>query len=200
VEPIKFSHAQLSKTLGEPYQGLSGIALENLQSRLRGLFLMTLANQESALVVTTGNKSELAAGYCTIYGDMVGAIAPLGDLYKTQVFALSRYLTLQRKAPIPESTLRKPPSAELRPGQTDQDTLPTYENLDRALCGYLEEGRAVEDLIAEVVDPLERDKVRKFFSLFQISEFKRRQAAPVLRVSSKAFGWGRRVPIMGKKF
>lgn len=194
VRPIKFLFATSSRELSEGRGTLAPLATENLQSRLRGLILMTLANHYSALVLTTGNKSELAMGYCTMYGDMVGAIAPIGDLFKTRVYELARYINGAWGAPIPERSLTKPPSAELRPNQTDQDTLPPYEELDALLEHYIEKGVSVENLRNQF-EGKKGDWVQDILKRLEVNEYKRRQAAPVLKVSHKAFGIGRRIPI-----
>ena len=171
--------------------GLSNVAEENLQSRLRGTMVMAIANKHHAMALTTGNKSELAVGYCTIYGDMNGGLAPIGDIYKTMVWDLAN-LRNRRSPVIPEASVTKVPSAELREHQTDQDSLPPYDELDRILKRYLEDGESPEQIIAAG----EREEtVRRIARLVEISEFKRRQSAPVLRVSRKAFGVGRRMPI-----
>jgi NAD+ synthetase len=198
VRPIKFLYATALRELSERRGQLLPIAQENLQSRLRGIILMTLSNHYQALVVTTGNKSELATGYCTLYGDMVGALAPIGDLLKTRVYELARYLQAEWGAPIPERTLTKAPSAELRPDQTDQDTLPPYDVLDALLEDYLEKSVPVAELESRYGSNAEAKKpdwVRSILRLVEINEFKRRQGAPVLKVSHKAFGIGRRIPI-----
>jgi NAD+ synthetase len=197
VRPIKFLNSTAVRELGEPRGGLADLALENLQARLRGLTLMTLSNHYSSLVLTTGNKSELATGYCTLYGDMCGAIAPLGDLYKTQVYALAKHLNATWGGPIPERSITKAPSAELRPDQKDQDTLPPYEVLDELLESYLERGTPVAQLEKTFSKrvPGKPGWVREILRLLEINEYKRRQAAPVLKVSAKAFGIGRRIPI-----
>jgi NAD+ synthase (glutamine-hydrolysing) len=157
---------------------------------------MALSNKHGGLVLTTGNKSEMATGYCTLYGDMVGALAVIGDLYKTEVYALSRYVNREREV-IPNDTITKPPSAELRPGQKDTDSLPPYEVLDPMLRAYIEEYRSAEEIAkTQGVDP---DLVRKVIRLVEIAEYKRQQAAPVLKVSKKAFGMGRRFPIAARR-
>ncbi|MBA3684812.1 MAG: NAD+ synthase [Planctomycetes bacterium] len=168
-----------------------GVAEENLQSRLRGTLIMAAANKLGAMALTTGNKSELATGYCTIYGDMNGGLAPIGDVYKCQVWALSRWLNRDGER-IPTASIDKAPSAELRENQTDQDSLPPYEVLDRILRRYLEEDAAPEAIIAGGEDPA---IVARIVRLVEISEFKRRQSAPALRVTSKSFGVGRRMPV-----
>lgn len=171
--------------------GLSSVAEENLQSRLRGTMVMAVANKHHAMALTTGNKSEIAVGYCTIYGDMNGGLAPIGDLYKTTVWELAR-LRNRRSPVIPEASITKVPSAELRENQTDQDSLPPYDVLDRILKRYLEDTASPEEIISSGED---ETTVRRIARLVEISEFKRRQSAPILRVSRKAFGIGRRMPI-----
>ena len=198
VKPIKFLFSTTMREIGDGKGDLAPLAQENLQSRLRGIVLMTLSNHYNALVLTTGNKSELATGYCTMYGDMVGALAPIGDLFKTRVYELARHINKVWGAPIPESSITKAPSAELRPNQTDQDTLPPYEALDRLLEEYVEKGVSVEELEQKLVGvraPQGPGWVRDTLRKLEINEFKRRQAAPVLKVSPKAFGIGRRIPI-----
>jgi NH3-dependent NAD+ synthetase/predicted amidohydrolase len=201
VRPIKFAFSTLSRELSEDRGQLKSVALENLQSRLRGTILMTLANQDSSLVLTTGNKSEIAMGYCTLYGDMNGALAPLGDLYKTQVYLLVQYWNQSRGDVIPARILSKAPSAELRPNQTDQDSLPPYEVLDRFLLNYLEENLPLKRLEVLLKDQLPASgvgSVQDLASRVNLNEYKRHQSAPILRVSKKAFGLGRRVPIAKK--
>ncbi len=171
--------------------GLSTVAEENLQSRLRGTMVMAVANKHHAMALTTGNKSELAVGYCTIYGDMNGGLAPIGDIYKTTVWELAR-LRNRRGPVIPEASITKVPSAELHENQTDQDSLPPYDVLDRILKRYLEDSASPEEIIRSGED---ETTVRRIARLVEISEFKRRQSAPILRVSRKAFGVGRRMPI-----
>jgi NAD+ synthase (glutamine-hydrolysing) len=171
------------------------ITEENIQSRIRGSLLMAMSNKFSALVLTTGNKSEMAVGYCTLYGDMVGALAVIGDLVKTRVYAICRWLNRDRVV-IPLPILEKPPSAELRPGQMDTDSLPPYEVLDPILEAYVERYDTPEH-IAEIHGfPL--DLVKHVVQLVERSEYKRQQAAPVLKVTSKSFGMGRRFPIAVK--
>jgi NAD+ synthetase len=194
VRPIKFLYSQFARELGESRGGLAPVALENLQARLRGVMLMTLSNHYSALVLTTGNKSELATGYCTLYGDMCGALAPIGDVFKTQVYELARHLNVVWGAPIPERSITKPPSAELRPEQTDQDTLPPYPELDAMLADYLERGMSFKDLKAAHAH-MKPEVLRQVLRMIDINEYKRRQAPPALKISPKAFGVGRRIPI-----
>ena len=195
---ISDANALLLRELAPIFDGTpSGLAEENLQSRLRGVLVMAVANKLGAMALTTGNKSELATGYCTIYGDMNGGLAPLGDLYKIQVWGLSRWMNqIAGRERIPTSSIEKPPSAELRENQTDQDSLPPYEELDRILKRYLEESWSPERLIAAGENPA---TVTRIVRLVEVNEFKRRQSAPVLRVSPKAFGVGRRFP-MSRRF
>jgi len=196
VVPIKEIYTKFSEALEPFFAGTAfGLAEENLQPRIRGTLLMAVSNKSGALVLTTGNKSEMACGYCTLYGDMVGALAVIGDLYKTEVYALSRYANREREI-IPEDTLTKPPSAELRPGQKDTDSLPPYEVLDPMLRDYIEEYRSAEEIAAS--QNLDVELVRSVIKLVERSEYKRQQAAPVLKVSKKSFGTGRRFPIAAK--
>ena len=168
---------------------------ENIQSRIRGALLMALSNKFSALVLTTGNKSEMAVGYCTLYGDMVGALAVIGDLVKTRIYAVCRWLNRNGEV-IPRAILDKPPSAELRPDQKDTDSLPPYDVLDPILEAYVERYETPEHIASEYAFPL--DLVQKVVHLVERSEYKRQQAAPVLKVTSKSFGTGRRFPIAVK--
>jgi len=164
---------------------------ENVQARIRGNILMAWSNRTGAMVVSTGNKSEMAVGYCTLYGDMAGGLALLGDVYKTMVYRVARWLN-RNGVVIPESTMTKPPSAELRPNQTDQDSLPPYDVLDGILKLYIEEWKEVDEIAAAGYD---RDLVARILRMVDTAEFKRRQAAPTIRVSQKAFGSGRDMPI-----
>jgi NAD+ synthetase len=173
----------------------SDITEENIQSRIRGVLLMALSNKFSALVLTTGNKSEMAVGYCTLYGDMVGALAVIGDLVKTRVYQLCRWINRSREV-IPVAILEKPPSAELRPDQKDTDSLPPYEVLDPILEAYVERYETPEQIAQANGFPLEL--VQQVVRLVERSEYKRQQAAPVLKVTSKSFGMGRRFPIAVK--
>ena len=173
----------------------SDLTEENIQSRIRGTLLMALSNKLGALVLTTGNKSEMAVGYCTLYGDMVGALAVIGDLVKTRVYALSRWVNREREI-IPRETLEKPPSAELRPGQKDTDSLPPYEVLDPIIEAYVERYETPECIATKCGMPLEL--VQHVVHLVERSEYKRQQAAPVLKVTAKSFGTGRRFPIAVK--
>jgi NAD+ synthetase len=168
---------------------------ENIQSRIRGTLLMALSNKFSALVLTTGNKSEMAVGYCTLYGDMVGALAVIGDLVKTRVYAVCHWLNRDREL-IPAAILQKPPSAELRPDQKDTDSLPPYEVLDPILEAYVERYETPERIAEANGFPLAL--VQQVVRLVERSEYKRQQAAPVLKVTRKSFGMGRRFPIAVK--
>ena len=168
---------------------------ENIQSRIRGTLLMALSNKLGALVLTTGNKSEMAVGYCTLYGDMVGALAVVGDLVKTRVYALSRYVNREREV-IPANIVNKPPSAELRPGQLDTDSLPPYEVLDPLVEAFVERYMPMQAIAEQ--QGLDLALVQKIVKLIEQSEYKRQQAAPVLKVTAKSFGNGRRFPIAVK--
>ena len=192
---------QYQSTLEPLFQGTPfGLAEENLQSRIRGALLMALSNKFGALVLTTGNKSEMSTGYCTLYGDMVGALAVIGDVLKTRVYALGRYANREREV-IPRATMEKPPSAELRPGQRDTDSLPPYEALDPILEAYVERYASAEQIVEEgkaAGRPVDLALVRRVLQLVERSEYKRQQAAPVLKVTPKSFGNGRRFPIAVK--
>ena len=169
-------------------------AEENIQSRLRGVTLMALSNKFGALVLTTGNKSEMAVGYCTLYGDMNGALAPIADVLKTDVYRISRWVNREREI-IPPDSITKPPSAELRPGQTDQDSLPPYEVLDAILDQYIVKNLGKAEIAGNGFDlATVNDVVNKV----NFSEYKRRQAAPGLKISPRAFGMGRRIPVAQK--
>jgi NAD+ synthase (glutamine-hydrolysing) len=170
------------------------IAEENIQARARGLLLMAISNKFGALLLTTGNKSELAVGYCTLYGDMCGGLAVISDVFKTQVYALSRWINRHGEI-IPQNSIDKAPSAELRPDQTDQDSLPPYDVLDAILKGYVEQGLSRADLVAQgFAAEVVNDVVRKV----DLNEYKRKQAAPGLKITPLAFGVGRRIPIVQK--
>ncbi len=164
---------------------------ENIQARIRGNLLMAVSNKEKSLVLSTGNKSELAMGYCTLYGDMSGGLSAISDLPKTLVYQLADHINAGREI-IPISSITKPPSAELRENQKDQDTLPPYEVLDRILDLYIEDRKSAEEIVAYGFDT---DLVRKVLHTVNINEYKRRQAAPGIKVTAKAFGVGRRIPI-----
>jgi NAD+ synthase/NAD+ synthase (glutamine-hydrolysing) len=168
---------------------------ENIQARTRGTLLMALSNKFGAIVLSTGNKSELAVGYCTLYGDMAGGLAVISDVPKTLVYRLSRYVNSIRPV-IPQASLEKPPSAELRADQKDSDTLPSYEVLDAILEDYVEDSHPAERIARD--HGFDIDLVRKVIRMVERSEYKRQQAAPGLKVSAKAFGYGRRFPIAAK--
>jgi NAD+ synthase (glutamine-hydrolysing) len=194
VIPITPAYDEMLRTLGPVFEGRNpDVTEENIQARLRGLTLMSLSNKFGAIVLTTGNKSELAVGYCTLYGDMCGGLAVISDLPKTMVYSLSRIANCRHKNAIPESVFEKPPSAELRPDQKDSDSLPPYDTLDSILRLYIEENHGINEVAAELALPIDlvRDVVRKV----DRNEYKRQQAAPGLKVTSKAFGVGRRLPV-----
>ena len=170
------------------------IAEENIQSRTRGNLLMAIANKFGYILLNTSNKSELATGYGTLYGDMAGGLSVLGDVYKMQVFALARYINRDKEV-IPSNIITKPPSAELRPNQKDSDSLPEYDTLDRVLYEYIELRNGPKEIIAKGYDPA---LVARILKLVNTSEYKRNQFCPIIRISFKAFGVGRRVPIVGK--
>jgi len=170
------------------------ITEENMQSRIRGLVLMSLSNKFGHMLLTTGNKSEMAVGYCTIYGDMCGGLSVISDLPKSRVYEVSRWINREREI-IPWPSIEKPPSAELRPDQKDQDTLPEYDILDGILELLVEEGRSVPDIVAQ---GYHEETVRWILRRIELNEWKRHQAAPGLKVTSKAFGVGRRMPIVQK--
>lgn len=200
--PITNGFAAFKAQFGEAFAGLAEDATEeNMQSRLRGMILMALSNKFGHLLLTTGNKSELAVGYCTIYGDMAGGLAVISDVPKTMIYALARWINsdkspLVRSGPvIPLSTIEKAPSAELRPNQTDQDTLPPYEVLDEILRLYVEENMSGRDIISHGFD---EKTVRWVQRRVDMNEYKREQAAPGIKVTSRAFGVGRRMPIAQK--
>ncbi len=172
----------------------SNITEENIQARVRGMMLMAFSNKFGNILLNTSNKSEMAVGYGTLYGDMCGGIAVLGDVYKTQVYELAKYINKDSEV-IPLSTITKPPSAELRPNQKDSDSLPEYDILDKVLYQYIEKRQGPKELIAMGFD---EKLVARILRLVNINEFKREQTAPVIRISSKAFGTGRRMPIVGK--
>lgn len=206
---------QLSQTLGNPYdiipiQPVYGrflevlqpvfagtafnVAEENLQSRTRGNLLMSIANKFGYILLNTSNKSELATGYGTLYGDMAGGLSVLGDVYKMQVYALARYINRDREI-IPVNIIEKAPSAELRPNQKDSDSLPDYNVLDKVLYQYIERRQSPKDIIAMGIDEA---LVKRVLRMVNLNEYKRNQFCPIIRVSAKAFGVGRRVPIVGK--
>jgi len=206
---------QLSKNLGNPYDIIAikniynafteelkpvfkdlpfGLAEENIQSRTRGNLLMAIANKFGYILLNTSNKSELATGYGTLYGDMAGGLSVLGDVYKIQVYALARFLNKEKEY-IPSNIINKAPSAELRPNQKDSDSLPEYDVLDKVLYQYIERRQGPNDIIAMGIDEA---LVKRILKLVNTNEYKRNQFCPIIRVSCKAFGVGRRMPIVGK--
>ncbi len=190
IQPVVDKTLEMLK---DSFRGLDeNITEENLQSRVRGLYLMALSNKHGYLLCTTGNKSEIATGYATLYGDMCGALAVIGDVYKTQIYKIAEFINRDKEI-IPIEIIKKAPSAELRPNQTDQDSLPEYELLDKILQMYLEEQKEFEEISASIGN---KEIVQKVLRLVDLNEFKRKQGAPVLRVSTKAFGYGRRFPIV----
>ena len=190
--PIADLFATYQTTLEEVFAGTEfGVAEENLQSRIRGALLMALSNKYGEMVAATGNKSEMAVGYATLYGDLAGGFAVLKDVFKTKVYELARWRN-RRGEVIPEAVLAKPPSAELRPGQLDTDSLPPYEVLDPILAAYIEEDRSVDDIAAAGAD---RETAERVARLVDRNEYKRRQAPPGVKISAKAFGRDRRLPI-----
>ncbi len=196
IIPITGLFDEYTKALGPLFAGMKpDITEENLQARIRGTLWMALSNKLGALVLSTGNKSEMAVGYCTLYGDMVGALAVIGDLVKTRVYAVCHWLNREREI-IPPAILEKPPSAELRPDQRDTDSLPPYEVLDPILEAYVERYETPECIARANGFPVEL--VQQVVRLVERSEYKRQQAAPVLKVTAKSFGMGRRFPIAVK--
>jgi len=190
--PIAGIMQSYDATLAKVFRGRQpDVTEENIQSRIRGTLLMALSNKFGSLLLTTGNKSEMAVGYCTLYGDMNGGLAVIADLPKMMVYRVARWRN-GRKADIPEAIFTKPPSAELRPGQTDQDSLPPYELLDQILELHVEQSKSAEEIVARGFDAA---TVRRVVKLVRNAEFKRKQAPPVLKVTSRAFGTGWRMPI-----
>ncbi len=190
--PIEPAHAAMETVLAEVFAGREpDITEENIQARLRGNILMSLSNKFGCLLLTTGNKSELAVGYCTLYGDMAGGLAVISDVPKTMIYELARFINRGGEV-IPLSSITKPPSAELRPNQTDQDSLPPYEILDEILRRYVELEQSRDEIVAAGFDDA---TVVRVIHLVDRSEYKRKQAAPGLKVTSRAFGFGRRMPI-----
>jgi NAD+ synthase (glutamine-hydrolysing) len=194
IDPVFGSYLE---TLAEEFAGTEpGIAEENLQARIRGNLLMALSNKFGSLVLATGNKSELAVGYSTLYGDLAGGFAPIKDVPKTTVYELARWRNKQTDpAPIPDRVLEKPPSAELRHGQRDTDSLPPYEVLDPVIEDYVEEDRSPEEMVNAGTDP---ELVRRVIDMIDRAEYKRRQAPPGVKITPKAFGRDRRLPITNR--
>ncbi len=193
--PIHGIADAFDESLAGVFSGMShDLTEENIQARIRGSLLMAYSNKFGHILLNTSNKSEAAVGYGTLYGDMNGGLSVLGDLYKTEVYQLSDYINRDEEI-IPRNTILKPPSAELRPGQKDSDSLPDYELLDAILYQYIDQARSVRNLIDS---GFEEEVVRKVVSLVNRNEYKRFQAPPTLRVSSKAFGFGRKMPIVAR--
>jgi NAD+ synthase (glutamine-hydrolysing) len=194
--PISEVFDAYKRSLAPGFKGAPpNVAEENLQARVRGNFLMALSNKFGWLVLSTGNKSEISTGYCTLYGDMAGGFAVLKDVMKTTVYKLSEYVNCSGRERIPRSTIEKPPSAELRPGQLDTDSLPPYDVLDPILKAYVEEDRSLADTIAMGFDP---KVVQRVARLVDANEYKRRQAAPGVKITPRAFGRDRRMPITNR--
>jgi len=192
VIPIQPAFESSKAQLGTVFAGHpEDTTEENIQARLRGVILMALSNKFGSLLLTTGNKSELAVGYCTLYGDMCGGLAVISDVPKTMVYRLAKWINRDKEI-IPQASITKAPSAELRPNQTDQDSLPPYDVLDAVLEEYVVKGRAAAEIVALGHDEA---TVKRVVRLIDLSEYKRRQAAPGIKVTSKAFGVGRRIPI-----
>jgi NAD+ synthase (glutamine-hydrolysing) len=197
--PIEGPHMAMEKSMEPLFAGTKeGLAEENVQARLRGNILMSLSNKFGHMLLTTGNKSEVATGYCTLYGDMCGGLAVISDVPKTMVYDLARHMNAQateagRVPPIPEGSITKPPSAELKPDQRDQDTLPPYEVLDEIIEQYVEQEKTAPEIIAE--GGFAPAVVERVVRMIDLSEYKRKQMAPGLKVTSRAFGFGRRMPL-----
>lgn len=195
ILPIEKAYQAVLETLTPVFEGRPfNVAEENLQARIRGMLVMAVSNKFGNILLNTSNKSEAAVGYGTLYGDMAGGLSVLGDVYKTEVFELARYIN-KDSVVIPVNSITKPPSAELRPDQKDSDSLPEYDILDPILYQYIEETKSPQDIIDQGYDAA---LVSRILRLVNINEFKRYQAPPIIRVSSKAFGMGRRMPIVGK--
>jgi NAD+ synthase (glutamine-hydrolysing) len=195
--PIEACMEAMDATLRDAFAGTArDVTEENIQARIRGNLLMALSNKRHALLLTTGNKSELAVGYCTLYGDMSGGLGVIADVPKTMVYRVARWLNASAGRPlIPEPTLTKAPSAELRPNQTDQDSLPPYDVLDEILRRHIELHQPADEIIAAGCDA---ETVHRVLRLVHAAEFKRKQAAPGLKVTDRAFGTGWRMPIAAK--
>ena len=205
--PLETAHQAIETTLAPQLDGeAADLTAQNLQARLRGLILMAISNQHGSLLVTTGNKSELAVGYCTLYGDMCGGLAVLSDVPKTLVWDLARWINDAGDSPlrrqyggpvIPENTITKPPSAELRPDQVDQDTLPPYDQLDAIVERYVERTESPAQIVAST--GFDAAAVDQVIGMIDRSEYKRKQAAPGIKITGTAFGFGRRMPIAWRR-
>ncbi|MBU2492538.1 MAG: NAD+ synthase [Bacteroidetes bacterium] len=192
IQPV---FEKIKEVLKDEFNGFEeNVTEENLQSRIRGIYLMAISNKKNYMLCTTGNKSEMGVGYATLYGDMNGALGIIADVYKTEVFKICNYINRDKEI-IPNEIITKAPSAELRPGQKDEDSLPPYEFLDKILKMYLEEYKEYNEIVEAIGEP---ETVKKVLRLVDLNEFKRKQAAPALRVTTKAFGYGRRFPIVQK--
>jgi len=201
---IEQAHQAFEQMLAPCFEGTEpDVAEENIQARVRGVILMGISNKFGSLLVTTGNKSELAVGYCTLYGDMCGGLAVLSDVPKTLVWDLARWINQDAASPlrlqfdgpvIPDNSITKPPSAELRPDQIDQNTLPPYELLDQIIELYVELNQSPQQIL-EQIDGADAQLVARIIRMIDLNEYKRKQAAPGLKVTGKAFGFGRRMPI-----
>ncbi|MCX6283485.1 MAG: NAD+ synthase [Bacteroidetes bacterium] len=195
IIPIEEAFRAVEHSLESQFNGLAfNLTEENVQARIRAVIMMALSNKFGYILLNTSNKSEAAVGYGTLYGDMCGGLSVLGDVYKTQVYELSRYINREKEI-IPLNSISKPPSAELRPGQKDSDSLPEYHILDKILYLYIEERKGPKELLEAGFDEA---TVKRVLKLVNTSEYKRYQTPPILRVSPKAFGMGRRMPIVGK--
>jgi NAD+ synthase (glutamine-hydrolysing) len=195
IIPIADAFHSIEKTLEPQFAGLPfNLAEENIQARIRAVILMAMSNKFGYILLNTSNKSEAAVGYGTLYGDMCGGLSVLGDVYKTQVYELARFINKDKEI-IPLNSIEKPPSAELRPGQKDSDSLPDYDILDWVLFQYIEQRSGPNELMAAGFDEA---MVKRVLKLVNASEHKRYQTPPILRVSPKAFGMGRRMPIVAK--
>ena len=192
IEPV---FDEMIKVLSPYFNGLPvDVTEENIQARIRGIYLMAMSNKLNFLLCTTGNKSEMAVGYATLYGDMCGALAVIADVYKTEVYQIARFINRHREI-IPNEIIEKAPSAELRHDQKDEDSLPPYNLLDQIIKLYLENYKEYSEIVEKVGNP---EIVKKVLTLVDRNEFKRKQAAPSLRVTTKSFGYGRRFPIVQK--
>ncbi|HKJ79649.1 MAG TPA: NAD(+) synthase, partial [Prolixibacteraceae bacterium] len=186
---------QFEKSLAPLFEGTTpGVAEENIQARSRGILVMAVSNKFGPILLNTTNKSESAVGYGTLYGDMNGGLAVLGDVYKMDVFKMSRFINRNGEI-IPENSITKPPSAELRPDQKDTDSLPAYEDLDQILFAFIEQNKPPGEIIAM---GFSEEVVTRVIRMVNMNEYKRFQAAPILRISSKAFGFGRKMPLVAK--
>ena len=198
IIPINGVYDSYLNALEPVFKGTKfNVAEENLQARARGMMLMAISNKKGGILLNTSNKSEMSVGYSTLYGDMCGGLSPIGDLYKMEVYALAKFINKKHGTLIPEEIINKEPSAELRPDQKDSDSLPIYPVLDKILYQYIEERKSPQEIISSGIEEL---VVMDVLSKVNRNEYKRYQAAPVIRVSKKAFGYGRRMPLVGKYF